>query len=253
MKKLALVLSFSILLFGLGCNSNSKKGKSLCQKTVNTLRSCGLISEGTVNCDSFVADVVGLEKCEIECIANAECDDLDDLVCDDLAVGAFAICVEACEEEFTFECTDELDQINMEDVCNCEEDCDDGSDEDDCPANYCFDCGDGSLIPADWACDCLDDCDDGSDEDGCPTADCFDCGDGSLIPTDWACDCEEDCDGGPDEAGCPANTCFDCGDGSSVPTEWVCDLEEDCDDGSDEEDGCAEFVCPEEKDESFSR
>jgi hypothetical protein len=101
-------------------------------------------------------------------------------------------------------------------------------------------CGDGTSVPPYSVCDTFDDCQDGSDETNCPGP--FVCGDGTEIPPNWECDGEPDCQDGSDEVGCPTPTQFTCGDGTQIPASWECDGEPDCQDGSDE-DGCAMIVC----------
>ena len=54
-------------------------------------------------------------------------------------------------------------------LCDQEDDCGDGSDEDDCPVNECdgeneFACGDGYCVTRRWRCDGDMDCPDASDE-----------------------------------------------------------------------------------------
>jgi hypothetical protein len=60
-----------------------------------------------------------------------------------------------------------------------------------------FTCDDGEQIPADWENDGEEDCDDGSDENN--SGEQFTCDNGEQIPADWENDGEEDCDDGSDE------------------------------------------------------
>lgn len=96
-----------------------------------------------------------------------------------------------------------------------------------------FACGDGMQIPETYQCNGEPDCDDGSDEQNCPT---FMCADGSDVLLNQQCDLSIDCPDASDEQGCAGE--FVCDDGSFVvPSDYQCDGYPDCADGSDEN-GC---------------
>ncbi|XP_069470420.1 sortilin-related receptor isoform X2 [Ambystoma mexicanum] len=134
--------------------------------------------------------------------------------------------------------------------CDSDDDCGDGSDEENCPPTTCnsdtqFRCVEsGTCISLSHRCDHVDDCGDGSDESQCDLHRCgkdeFNCTSGICIRSSWVCDGDNDCRDWSDEANCTANyhTCdeysFRCHDNHCIPQKWVCDGDSDCQDGSDE-------------------
>lgn len=139
--------------------------------------------------------------------------------------------------------------------CDFDNDCIDGSDEDNCTHHSCgggdkgnpnqFRCDSGQCISMNWKCDLENDCQDGSDERDCAKniTKCkeneFQCGEeGQCIPNSWQCDGETDCHGNEDENNCDEHKCkdwqFTCSDGHCIFKTWRCDGDKDCSDGSDE-------------------
>ncbi|XP_068939311.1 SCO-spondin-like [Petaurus breviceps papuanus] len=98
----------------------------------------------------------------------------------------------------------------------------------------------GYCVPQEWLCDNQDDCGDGSDEEGCAPLGCgegqFSCGEGRCLPLSLHCNGRDDCGNGADEHGCPCRVGFlPCADGQCLPLAQLCDGHPDCPDGADEE------------------
>ncbi len=143
------------------------------------------------------------EECIFGCMAALDCDSLVRTVCDatDFAYACFDECT-------SFDCNDGV-TIDRLWYCDARMDCEDGSDEANCSAQFIFVCGNGGRISTEFLCDGRDHCGDNSDE----TIDCtvykFSCGDGTVLEEYQFCNGEPDCPNGSDEKDCPVYTCPD--------------------------------------------
>ncbi|XP_016050982.1 PREDICTED: SCO-spondin [Miniopterus natalensis] len=106
----------------------------------------------------------------------------------------------------------------------------------------------GHCVPHQWLCDNQDDCGDGSDEEGCATPGCGEgqvsCSSGHCLPLALLCDGQDDCGDGTDEQGCPCpQGSLACADGRCLPPALLCDGHPDCSDAADEESCLGQVNC----------
>ncbi|KAH7723788.1 low-density lipoprotein receptor-related protein 1 [Aphelenchoides avenae] len=165
-----------------------------------------------------------------------------------------------CDETTQFECRRNHNCVDRSVLCDGDDDCGDGTDEDSTEGGVChnFTCkspeqfrciSSNQCIDPQWVCDGDADCRSGEDETtelcgrkpACPKNKFLCEKSGRCIPQRWKCDGELDCGQGDtsDEKDCEApSECgvgqFRCLNGKCILNSFVCDGQEDCRDGSDE-------------------
>ena len=154
------------------------------------------------------------------------------------------------QEHFNYSDNNNDGYLDIDELSNWLESMDDDDDD-----SEMWMCDDGEEIPLDYVNDGEEDCSDGSDEDDSfdnATTEMWICDNGEEIPQDYVNDGDEDCSDGSDEYDNDNSDDGDhdhdnddsdnepdmwmCDNGEEIPESWVNDGEEDCSDGSDEYD-----------------
>ena len=154
------------------------------------------------------------------------------------------------QEHFNYSDNNNDGYLDIDELSNWLESMDDDDDD-----SEMWMCDDGEEIPLDYVNDGEEDCSDGSDEDDSfdnATTEMWICDNGEEIPQDYVNDGDEDCSDGSDEYDNDNSDDGDhdhdnddsdnepdmwmCDDGEEIPEDWVNDGMEDCSDGSDEYD-----------------
>ncbi|XP_046889655.1 low-density lipoprotein receptor-related protein 5 isoform X1 [Hypomesus transpacificus] len=112
--------------------------------------------------------------------------------------------------------------------------------------------GDIDCIPVAWRCDGFPECDDNSDEENCPVCSTFQfqCDKGQCVDAQLRCNGEPDCADHSDEQDCDIICTlgqFRCLNNQCIQKKQQCDSYSDCADGSDEL-GCEDFLEPSSSD-----
>ena len=154
------------------------------------------------------------------------------------------------QEHFNYSDNNNDGYLDIDELSNWLESMDDDDDD-----SEMWMCDDGEEIPLDYVNDGEEDCSDGSDEDDSfdnATTEMWICDNGEEIPQDYVNDGDEDCSDGSDEYDNDNSDDGDhdhdnddsdnepdmwmCDDGEEIPEDWVNDGMEDCSDCSDEYD-----------------
>ena len=154
------------------------------------------------------------------------------------------------QEHFNYSDNNNDEYLDIDELSNWLESMDDDDDD-----SEMWMCDDGEEIPLDYVNDGEEDCSDGSDEDDSfdnATTEMWICDNGEEIPQDYVNDGDEDCSDGSDEYDNDNSDDGDhdhdnddsdnepdmwmCDNGEEIPEDWVNDGMEDCSDGSDEYD-----------------
>ena len=154
------------------------------------------------------------------------------------------------QEHFNYSDNNNDEYLDIDELSNWLESMDDDYDD-----SEMWMCDDGEEIPLDYVNDGEEDCSDGSDEDDSfdnATTEMWICDNGEEIPQDYVNDGDEDCSDGSDEYDNDNSDDGDhdhdnddsdnepdmwmCDNGEEIPEDWVNDGMEDCSDGSDEYD-----------------
>jgi len=212
------------------------------QRAAARLGACGYVAQSGLFDEDYVPRN-DAERCEVECMLDAACPDVEAFFCSGLTPSdAFVSCTTRCHSYSVVECETALGP-KIVSSCDARQDCLDGSDEANCPAEAFLSCldYDGKQVPVARGCDGNTDCRDGTDELDCPAGTHFICESGERVSSRSRCDGFSNCGDASDEAGCAE---FSCADGAQVvPAAVVCDLQRDCSDGSDEDQGCLKLTC----------
>jgi hypothetical protein len=153
-----------------GSENGGGSGPEVCEELGQAAQRCGLTqSGGEVGgyCGTFATNTEYAD-CVASCIRDADCADVEALVCS-FSTNRNPLTLNACAEDCFYQehtCTDGQ-LILLRFLCDQQQDCIDGSDESGCVYAERFTCGSGDDHPWSYQCDGQSDCLDGSDERDC--------------------------------------------------------------------------------------
>ncbi|XP_076456714.1 G-protein coupled receptor GRL101-like [Babylonia areolata] len=140
--------------------------------------------------------------------------------------------------------------------CDLSQDCEDGSDEENCETYQCpsthIKCDNHFCVPQDFTCNFVDDCGDNSDEANCEPRQCypteFRCDNQECVAMTFLCDGQYDCKDHSDELPSNCDRHYQCAIGFYILDALKCDGWEDCAFTHDDEFNCRtcrpdEFTC----------
>ncbi len=173
--KLISVLTVLALLTATGCKEDDKDGSAddqtagdtqLVNQATAKFKECDLFIPGVDDKDTAIED--DYDRCAAECVIASSCDELEDLRCSDQPdfENPLLACVFQCPEAPAdgYACVDGA-KIPHAALCDGEQNCADGADEQDCQG---YECADGEKLELESVeCDGFEDCADGSDEAEC--------------------------------------------------------------------------------------
>jgi len=156
-----------------GIGDGGGGGSGTCVDLASQLRACGLLGPGIFSCEEPQGPA---ESCQADCLASADCMELDGLLCT-----GDSLLLESC-----------LNTCGMVGGGGSAGE---------------FNCNNGNVVPAAWICDGDNDCGDLSDEQACPAQATFRCDNGRSVSANFQCDTDNDCGDGSDERGCAERLC----------------------------------------------
>lgn len=198
--RLALTSMVAVFQFGCGPVSTTTDDETGDPALVAAaLKHCGIYGSGNVT-QVQGTPLEWYDACTLQCLTDADCDELSALVCNYETVDGLAQCKLDCLLVDSFECPSGAVVIQAS-VCDGFDDCVGGEDEEHCPRPIS-----SCRVDSYSICDGHDDCEDGSDESGCNY---LKCDNGDIVPASEVCSGWEYCDDGRDERGCAELTCED--------------------------------------------